>query len=249
MSGIDTQRLEALTQTYAEFDSRKSGLATALGGLMALFMTLHVISPFMRMLTGPWWRLQASLVFLMPLIWLPLKQLLFHRLYRGLGPVRAMQEVEYEHRKWRWIFAIALVLMTFQTMVLLGFVSGYAGVLRHPESINHLPTRLPALWMSWLWVATLPWLYLMVAPWWIKGVEEARAYLVLVGQGVIWIAFAFNQEGANVSKLTKAWMVPVFLLIQLGVFLWALRTIKRGWLEHREYRALLLSMTPKEDTP
>jgi len=249
MSDIDFQKLEAATLDYADFDSRKSGLATALGGVMALIMTLHVFSHSMRLLFGPWWRVQAVLIFLMPLLWLPLKQLLFQLLYRGLGPVKALPEVAHEQMKWRWIFVIAMVLMSFQTLVLLGFVNGYAGVLRHPESIGQLPTRLPSLWTTWLWVASLPWLYLLVAPWWIKGVEEARAYLVLVGQGVIWIAFSFNQEGANVSKAAKGWMVSVFLAIQLGVFLWALRTIKRGWGEHRAYKTLLLSLKPKEEKP
>ena len=79
--------------------------------------------------------------------------------------------------------------------------------------------------------------------------EEARAYLVLVGQGVIWIAFSFNQEGANVSHAAKGWMVPVFMAIQLGVFLWALRTIQRGWGEHCAYKSLLLSLIPKEAKP
>src|SRR5664279_4752203 len=89
MSDIDFQKLETFTQDYADFDSRKSGLATALGGVMALIMTLHVFSHSMRLLLGPWWRLQAVLIFLMPLLWLPLKQLLFHLLYRSMGPVKA----------------------------------------------------------------------------------------------------------------------------------------------------------------
>lgn len=249
MSDIDIQRLEALTHDYAEFDSRKSGLATALGGVMALITTLHVISPSMRMLAGPWWRVQATLIFLIPLLWIPLKQLLFHLLYRGLGPVKAIPDLAYEQTKWRWTFTIALLLMTFQTLALLGFVSGYANVLRHPETISQLPARVPSVWMSWMWVATLPWLYLLVAPWWIKGVEEAKAYVVLTGQGIIWIAFSFNTEGANVSRMTKAWMVPAFLVIQLAVVIWAVLTIKRGWREHRAYKTLLVSLTPKEEQP
>ena len=248
MSDIDFQKLEAFTQDYADFDSRKSGLATALGGVMAMLMCLNLIHPI-RVLAGSWWHVQAALIFLMPLLWLPLKQLLFPLLYRELGPVKANPDVTQEQVKWRWIFSIALFLMTFQTLALLGFIRGYAGVLGHPETASLLPARLPALWLSWLWVATLPWLYLLAAPWWIKGVEEARAYLVLVGQGVVFIAFSFIHEGANVSRMVKAWMVPVFWLIQLGVFLWALRTIQRGWREHCAYKTLLLSLIPKEEKP
>ncbi len=180
MSGVDIQRLEALTHNYAEFDSRKSGLATALGGVMALIVGLNLIHPI-RVLAGPWWHIQAALVFLMPVLWLPLKQILFRRLYRGLGPVKAIPDLAQERAKWRWSFSIAMVLMTFQTLALLGFVSGFAGVLRQPETIRLLSTRLPGVWQSWLWVAALPWLYLVLAPWWIKGVEEARAYLISLG--------------------------------------------------------------------
>jgi hypothetical protein len=87
---------------------------------------------------------------------------------------------------------------------------------------------------------------LLLAPWWIKGVEEARAYLVLVGQGSIWIALSFLQEGANVGRGNKGWVVRIFLTIQVGVIVWAIRTIRRGWREHREYSQLLLSLAPKE---
>jgi hypothetical protein len=245
MNGIDIQRLEALTHDYAEFDSWKSGLATALGGGMALVMSLHLIHPI-RGLAGPWWHLQAALVFLMPVLWLPLKQVLFHQLYRGLGPVKAVQNLAHEQKKWRWIFMIAMVLMTFQTLTLLGFVNGFIGVLLRPDSLQQLPARLPSVWSTWLWVTTLPWLYLLLAPWWIKGVEEARAYLVLVGQGSIWIALSFLQEGANVGRGNKGWVVRIFLTIQVGVIVWAIRTIRRGWREHREYSQLLLSLAPKE---
>lgn len=242
MSGINIQRLEVLTHDYAEFDSRKGGLATALGGVMAILVGLNLIHP-VRSLAGSGWHVQATLVFLMPVLWLPLKQILFHRLYRELGPVKAIPDVRHEEAKWRWLFSIALVLMTFQTLALFGFVSGYAGVLSHPETIHLLPTRLPAVWMTWLWVAALPWLYLLLAPWWIKGVEEARAYLVLVSQGAVFILFSFIHEGANVSRGTRAWMIPAFLLIQLGVVVWSIRTIRRGWREHREYQALLRALS------
>jgi len=235
----DLEILESLTRDYAAFQARKSGLATALGGFMALLMTLQVISHQVRTFSESLWRLQAALVFLMPVLWLPLKEWLFRYLYRDLGPVKALPDLTLERRKWQWLFLVAMVLMSFQTMALLGFVSGYIGVLRYPETIKNLPSQLPSIWMAWLWVAAMPWLYLLAAPWWIRGVEEAQAYLVLVGQSVIWIAFSFNREGANVTAATKAWLLPLFLVIQVAVFAWAIRTIRRGWQEHREYLALL----------
>jgi len=245
MNEMDLKALEVATQTYAEFDSRKSGLATALGGVMALVMTLQVFSHTVRTISGSGWRVQAALIFLLPVFWLPLKEALFRLLYRDLGPVKALPEAAHEQRRWRWIFAIAVAVVTFQTLVLLGFVGGFAEVLRHPETAAQLPSRLPSLWTSWLWVAAVPWLYLLLAPWWIKGVEEARAYLVLVGQGLILIAFSFNQVGANLSHATRAWLLPCFLVIQVGVFVWAILTIKRGVQEHLGYLALLRSL-PRE---
>lgn len=244
MTTPDLDALSALTRDYAAFQTRKSGLATALGGAMALLVGLNLFHPI-RVLAGRWWHIQAALVFFMPVIWLPLKQILFHRLYRGLGPVKALDDLDYENKKWQWIFMVALVLMTFQTLALMGFVSGYAGVLSQPETIRLLPARLPGVWQSWLWVAGLPWLYLVLAPWWIKGVEEARAYLVLAGQSSILMLFSFIHEGANINKATKVWIIPVFMLIQLGVFVWGIRTIMHGWREHREYLTLLRSL-PRE---
>lgn len=244
MTTPDLQTLEALTQDYAEFDSRKSGLATALGGALALLVGLHLFHP-VRVLAGPWWKIQATVVFLAPVLWLPLKQLLFHRLYRGLGPVKVSPDMAYEQKRWHWLFMTAMALMTFQTLTLLGILRGFLGVLSHPETLQQLPTKLPAVWTTWLWVAALPWLYLTILPWWIKGVEEARAYLVLVGQGLVWIAFSFLQEGVSIGRGGKAWAVWILLAIQAGVIVWAIRTIRRGWKEHREYLALLRAL-PRE---
>ena len=45
MTTLDLKALEALTRDYAAFQSRKSGLATALGGLMAIALVLAALSP------------------------------------------------------------------------------------------------------------------------------------------------------------------------------------------------------------
>ena len=45
MTTPDLKALEALTRDYAAFQSRKSGLATALGGLMAIVLVLAAMSP------------------------------------------------------------------------------------------------------------------------------------------------------------------------------------------------------------
>ena len=45
MTTPDLDVLGALTRDYAAFQSRKSGLATALGGLMAILLALAALSP------------------------------------------------------------------------------------------------------------------------------------------------------------------------------------------------------------
>jgi hypothetical protein len=244
MSIPNLQTLDALTHDYAAFQSRKSGLATALGGVMALLASLQMFYP-VRHFSGSYWPVQEILVLLTPVLWLPLKEWTFRVLYRGLGPAKALPDVAQERAKWQWIFVIAMVLITFQTLALLGFVGDFARVLHQPEILKQIPVRMSSVWSTWMWVAALPWLYLLVAPWWIRGVEEARAYLVLVGQGVLRIAFDFNVPGADVSRETKQWIIRLFLLFQVGLLAWAIRTIRRGWREHREYLAILRSL-PRE---
>ncbi|MDP2877619.1 MAG: hypothetical protein Q8O00_15630, partial [Holophaga sp.] len=173
------------------------------------------------------------------------KLILGQWLYRGLGEVKPIPNAAIERKRWLWIFGIALFLFAFQTIVLLGFVSGYFNILRHPEQLNAL-RKIPLTWQPWLWVATLPWLYLVAVPWCVRGVEEAKTYAVLVGQGVIWIAYAFNREGFNVSEGMKNWLVLMFLGLQVVVLIWAVLTVKRGWREHREYLAILRSL-PREE--
>ena len=45
MTTAELEALGALTREYAAFQSRKSGLATALGGLMAILLVLAALSP------------------------------------------------------------------------------------------------------------------------------------------------------------------------------------------------------------
>ena len=45
LDGPDLAALAALTRDYAAFQSRKSGLATALGGLLAVLLVIAALSP------------------------------------------------------------------------------------------------------------------------------------------------------------------------------------------------------------
>lgn len=241
MTNPELERLDRLTRDYAEFRDRKAGLGTALGGLMALIMTLFVaVRPLLHAVGQVVdWRLVVSVIFLMPLLWLPLKALLARLLYGGLGAVKPLPDADYERQKWRWLFGLGLFLLAFQTLALLGFVSGFLDFVRHPENLGRVPGSLAAKWQPWLWVGVLPLLYLAAAPWGMKGREEARAYAVLVAEGIIWTAYGFNKEGVNVSGPTKGWMLWVFFALQVGVLIWAGMAIRRGWQEHRDYATWL----------
>lgn len=248
MTNPELERLDRMTRDYAEFQARKAGLGTALGGLMALVMTLFVaIQPLLHAVGRVVdWRTVVTVIFLMPLLWLPLKSLLAGLLYGDLGAVRPLPDASYERQKWRWVFGLGLFLLAFQTLALLGFANGLLNFVRHPESLGRIPGSLALKWQPWLWVGGLPLLYLAAAPWGMKGREEARAYAVLVAEGIIWTAYGFSMEGVNVSGSTKGWMLWVFFGIQLGVLVWAGMAIRRGWREHLEYAALLRGL-PGED--
>ncbi|MDE3032295.1 MAG: hypothetical protein KGI56_01400 [Acidobacteriota bacterium] len=84
MTTPDLDTLAALTRDYAAFQTRKSGLATALGGLMAILLAMTAFSPaFMGARLGH--RLLLEYLVWTPLLWLLLKGLLARALYRGAG--------------------------------------------------------------------------------------------------------------------------------------------------------------------
>lgn len=104
MNAVELSKLEALTNDYAAFQARKSGLATALGGFMALL--LIVIPMYLDFK----WSAVASWLFV-PFLWLLLKQLLGRWLYRGLGGVKAVPDLRAERLRWSWVFGIAVFLL------------------------------------------------------------------------------------------------------------------------------------------
>ena len=169
-------KLEALTKDYAAFQARKSGLATALGGLMALLLVAVPMNLNFQ------WK-QVTFFLFTPFLWLLLKHLLGRWLYRGLGEVKATPDLRAERLRWLWVFGIALFLMAFQGAVLIGFTAGILGVPVNPSrEVSAFLALFPGPW-----VLGLPLLYLLAAPWWIRGVEEARVYAVLVGLCAIWL--------------------------------------------------------------
>jgi len=77
MNAVDLVKLESLTKDYAAFQARKSGLATALGALMAiltmpLILMHHVLVAHfgIKLVLGA-----VLFTYLAPLVWLVLKQL------------------------------------------------------------------------------------------------------------------------------------------------------------------------------
>lgn len=239
MSTPELHDLAALTREYAAFQSRKSGLGTALGGLLALLL---FVAPawidFYEIRLGGHPLLELLLG--VPFLWLLLKAALGRFLYRELGPVKASPDGMYERRLWIWFHILALGLLLFQALLLLGFASG------NLSGGGANPCRPASFWML-----GLPLCYLLPTPWVIRGTEEARTYTVLVGLCLLWLTslllFSFVSPGGPQLPVPGASVVLplLFLGSMLCVLAWAALAMLRGWKEHREYLALLRSL-PRE---
>ena len=240
MTTLDLKALEALTRDYAAFQSRKSGLATALGGLMAIALVLAALSP--NFMGAPAMnRLLIEYLIWVPFLWLALKWGFGQMFYRGLGTVKATPDGDYEHQRWLWILGLALFLITVLLVALYAFASGF--LQANPRASLCPPP---------MWVLLAPLFYLLPMPWVIRGIEEARVYSVLVGQCILWLVplFLFS-FGPPRPPLHSSWglfgdisgigWVILILLVQV----WGALAMVRGWKEHREYLALLRSL-PQE---
>lgn len=233
MTTPDLKTLESLTRDYAAFQARKSGLATALGGFLALALFCAVLRPEVfgvQLMQRP---ALESMLFV-PFIWLALKPLLARLLYRGLGTVKAAPDAGYERRLWFWLLGLALFLMTCLIAAIYGFVSG--ALMAAKPMVGGLPPDHP-LFHPWAWLIWMPLLYLAPVPWTIRGIEEARAYAVLVGQCMLWLIPVF---------LFAFVLAPIGVLsLILGIAVWSALAMVRGWKEHREYLAILRAL-PRE---
>ena len=247
MTTPDLEVLAALTRDYAAFQSRKSGLATALGGALVLLLFWIAVLP---QVFGIWLLQRPALewTLLAPFLWLALKELLARRLYQSLGTVKPPPDAAYERRRWFWIFGLALFLMTCLAVATYGFVSG--ALMAAKPWVKGLPEGHP-LDHPWPWLIWMPLLYLLPAPWVLRGTEEARAYAVLVGQCLLWMipAFLFGYGAfPPIRPLSKAAgiLAPLGLVtLIIGIAVWAALAMVRGWKEHREYLALLRAL-PRE---
>lgn len=248
MTEVNLSKLEALTRDYAAFQARKSGLATALGGLMACLLFWIAVLPQVfrvQLLQRP----ALEWFLLTPFMWLVLKALLARILYPGIGTVKAQPDPAYERRLARWTFGLALFLMVFLSVAIYGFVSGE--LMAAKPAICQLPREHP-LFHPWAWLIWLPMAYLAPIPWAIRGVEEARAYAVLAGQCMIWLVltflFAFMAVPAapGMPKAATGALALAFVLLDGSVLAWGALAIVRGWREHREYLAILKSL-PREE--
>lgn len=240
LDGLDLEALGTLTRDYAAFQARKSGLATALGGLMAvLFLTapMYVDALGLRLMG----RYLLEYLLLAPFVWLGLKALLGRLLYHDLGEVKAIPDAAYERRRWFWILGIALFIGVFLILCILGFASGFLHA--SPSAACVTMPSLGALW--------LPLLYLAPTPWMLRGIEEARAYAVLVGECMLWflasfLAFWSVRPYGHPTMETASTLVQIILvLLLLAILLWSALAMVRGWKEHREYLAILRAL-PRE---
>ena len=241
MTTPDLKALESLTRDYAAFQARKSGLATALGGLMAVVLVLAALSPnFMGV--HAFNRLLVEYLVWTPFLWLALKGIISRWAYRGLGPVRAMPDGAYERRRWFWILGLALFLLAVLLAALYAFAAGLLAANQPRAALQPLPR----------WMLLMPFLYLIVMPWAIRGIEEARAYVVLVGQCMLWliphVIFSFGPPAPPVKPgwglFGDVMGVSILVLIYV-VLIWGALAMLRGWKEHREYLALLQAL-PRE---
>jgi len=241
MTTPDLEALSALTRNYAAFQTRKSGLATALGGLMAVILVLAALSPnFMGVHVLD--RLLIEYLVWAPFLWLFMRIVLGRLIYRGLGPVKAMPDGAYERRRWHWILGLALFLVAVLLMGLYAFASGRLQAVQPRAAICPPP----------LWILLMPFLYLLAMPWAIRGIEEARAYAVLVAQCILWLIpwFLFS-FGPPSPPLKTGWGlfgditgISMLVLIYM-VMIWGALAMVRGWKEHREYLAMMKAL-PRE---
>ena len=241
MTTTDLESLGALTRDYAAFQSRKSGLATALGGFMAVVLVIAALSPnFMGVHVLN--RLLVEFLVWIPLLWLVAKEIIGHLVYRGLGPVRALTDVTYERRRWGWILGFSLFLLAVLLSALYAFASSLL-VAHQPHAALQPPP---------MWILVMPFLYLLAMPWGIRGIEEARAYVVLVGQCILWlIPFFLFSFGPPTPPMKTGWglfgdVLGVSILVLIyTVLIWGALAMVRGWKEHREYLAILRAL-PRE---
>jgi len=240
MTTPDLDALSATTREYAAFQARKSGLATALGGLLAILL-----------LTGPMYfevfgvsamgRSLLEFLLLGPLVWLALKSILARLLYRDLGNVKAMPDALYERQRGFWILGLALLLMTFMVLGLLGFVSG--SLRPNPNPPSFTPPSL--------WTLVLPLLYLIPTPWALRGIEEVRTYAVLITQCLLWFTALFlafwstGPSGQLPMGMTSTIAQLLIVTLLFSILIWSALAMVRGWKEHRQYLALLRSL-PQE---
>jgi hypothetical protein len=241
MTPPDLEALSTITRDYAAFQARKSGLATALGGLLAVVLTVAALSPnFMGAQVLD--RLFIEYLVWVPFLWLALKLGFSRFAYHRLGPVKAIPDASYERRRWFWILGLALFLVAILLATIYAFASGF---------LQANPTEA-ALCPPPMWVLVMPFLYLLPMPWTIRGIEEARVYAVLVGQCVLWLIplFLFS-FGPSRPPLKSGWglfgdVSGIGLLILIETIqIWGALAMIRGWKEHREYLALLRSL-PRE---
>lgn len=247
MTDPELSRLETLTRDYAAFQARKSGLVTTLGGLLVCLMFWVVLMPTVfgvKVMQRP----ALEVFLLLPFLWLVLKAGLARLLYRGLGTVKPQPDPGYERRLSRWTFGLALFLMAFLIVAIYGFVSGV--LLSANPVVGKLPVDHP-LFHPWAWLIWLPLAYLIPVPWAIRGVEEARAYAVLVGQCMLWLTpvflFSFVAPGCpEVPFAVNVALATATVALPIGLLAWAALALIRGWKEHREYLEMLRALPGTE---
>jgi hypothetical protein len=145
---VPDDALADLTRRYARFSLSAGGLASALGGALAL------VAYFVGALTPPdslWGRIGLATT---PLVWIGAKEWLRRRYYQRLG--RVTQVRTDSERRWHVGFTLAIGLITLAVagFVLAGIVDGSRSVKDDPGVIGYLAFVLSTPVLVWYFMRT-----------------------------------------------------------------------------------------------
>jgi hypothetical protein len=163
----DTRSIAALTRRYARFSLSAGGLASVIGGCLA------VVAYFVGALQPPDTVTGRTALAVMPLIWIAAKELLRLHYYQRFGTVSQVRTLS--ERRWHLGFTLFTALVSIVVIGVILFVGGDPRSLVTPGRIGYLT-----------YVALLPvlvWFFMRTPLEFIVGVFlVAQAALALVGQ-------------------------------------------------------------------
>lgn len=147
-AATDDATLAGLTRRYARFSRSAGGLASALGGLLAL------VAYFVGAFAPPdalWGRIGLALT---PLVWIAAKELLRTHYYQSFGRVTEVRTVA--ERRWHIGFTIAIgaIMVGVAGFVIAGLLAGTRRLDEDPWIIGYLVFVLATPVLIWYFMQT-----------------------------------------------------------------------------------------------